>query len=233
VDPDHYHLLDTEIRRWERTSRTNWGELRSLRDNRGACCFRHDVLPDAVPVIKHYKDAMAKIRDFCGHPITAFFFRDWWSFSGKREYDLSELREKLIAEYLPRAGAEPRVRENFSDDDLRIREDVDREELCLSEMNDITNDGLLQLKRFGQLKRLWLDDMDGITGEGIDALCALSELEWLAICSRSTAFQAKHLYVLGKLPKLKTLFVDGKLLRKKGVRNELSTRLPNVTICER
>ncbi|HRI64720.1 MAG TPA: hypothetical protein PK156_10775, partial [Polyangium sp.] len=57
-----YHLLDTEIRKWERTYRVSWDKLERLRANRGECCFRHDYLPKEVDIVKRYKDSMKKSK---------------------------------------------------------------------------------------------------------------------------------------------------------------------------
>ncbi|HRI64721.1 MAG TPA: hypothetical protein PK156_10780 [Polyangium sp.] len=96
--------------------------------------------------------------------------------------------------------------------------DAGCQELCLSEMHDITNSGLVGLKRFENLERLWLDDMDGITGDGIEALCAIPKLKRLSICSKSSAFQPNQFVVLNGAPRLRELFVDPNLLKRSSKR---------------
>lgn len=97
----------------------------------------------------------------------------------------------------------------------------------MSSMDDITDDGLQALVRFVQLERLWLDDMASITSKGIEALGVLTELQWLSICGLSAAVKPESLNVFTKLPKLKTLYVDG----TKREMEKLRTRLPKVVVC--
>jgi hypothetical protein len=116
VDPDHFHFLDAEVRRWERTTSTFRGKDYArgirLREDRAFYCYRHLDLP-ATDMVQRYDLAMNRASSegphCCGRTVSAFFYRDWWSVSSRCEYDLRQLRRGL-AKGLPQGADTPRVR---------------------------------------------------------------------------------------------------------------------------
>src|SRR5262249_9414636 len=80
---------------------------------------------------------------------------------------------------LPAAGDEPRRRPKpLKDADLpELRDAVD---LCLSEMEEITDVGLSHLTRMNKLERLWLDDLC-LTDAGIEHIAGLTGMKRLSL----------------------------------------------------
>ena len=98
VDPDHFHFLDAEVRRWERRATSFHGQSftkrMKLRANRAFYCYRYMDLPDTA-LVQKYQAAMdrasAPSPPGCNRPVTAFFYRDWWSVFSRYESDLRQL----------------------------------------------------------------------------------------------------------------------------------------------
>jgi hypothetical protein len=121
VDPDHFHFLDAEVRRWERNPETKaqgfrgQGYVRSLRlrENRAFYCYKYMDLPDTT-LVQKYQAAMDKASSpqlpGCKRQVTAFFFRDWWSLHSRYEHDLRQLLHALRQPNFPAADMQPRTR---------------------------------------------------------------------------------------------------------------------------
>jgi hypothetical protein len=120
VDPDHFHFLDAEVRRWEREPATKaekfhgqpFVRARNLRKHRAFYCYRYMDLPSTA-LVQKYEAAMEKARAArppgCNRQVTAFFFRDWWSLHSRYEWDLQALLSGLNQD-LPAGGAQARTR---------------------------------------------------------------------------------------------------------------------------
>jgi hypothetical protein len=121
VDPDHFHFLDAEVRRWERNPAIKaqrfrgQGYVRSvkLRESRAFYCYRYMDLPDTT-LVQKYQAAMDKASSShspgCNRQVTAFFFRDWWSLHSRYEHDLRQLLHALRQPDFPAADRQPRAR---------------------------------------------------------------------------------------------------------------------------
>lgn len=121
VDPDHFHFLDAEMRRWERNPAIKaqrfrgQGYVRSvkLRESRAFYCYRYMDLPDTT-LVQKYQAAMDKASSSqspgCNRQVTAFFFRDWWSLHSRYEHDLRQLLHALRQPDFPAADRQPRTR---------------------------------------------------------------------------------------------------------------------------
>jgi hypothetical protein len=120
VDPDHFHFLDAEVRRWERNIQ-RWPEAsrdrgfarsRRLRENRAFYCYKYMDLPDTA-LVEKYQIAMRKASSprplGCHRYASAFFFRDWWSLHSRYEFDLRQLLNGL-GQSLPAATEDARMR---------------------------------------------------------------------------------------------------------------------------
>ena len=115
IDPDHFHFLDAEVRRWERGAGFRgkvFHQRLKLRENRGFYCYRYMDLPDTA-LVQKYQEAMdaasAPAAPGCGRPVTAFFYRDWWSVYSRYEFDLRQVARGL-RQGLPPGEAVPRAR---------------------------------------------------------------------------------------------------------------------------
>ena len=115
VDPDYYHLLDAEVRRWERKTgpRFRGKDYRrsfKLREGRGFYCYRYMDVPN-IALVQQYEQVVATASgappDGCGRPVRAFFFRDFWALQTRYEYDLRELARGLANGSLQPGGAMP------------------------------------------------------------------------------------------------------------------------------
>jgi hypothetical protein len=125
VDPDHFHFLDAEVRRWERNPAMKaqgfrgQGYFRSirLRENRAFYCYKYMDLPD-TSLVQKYQAAMDKASSpqspGCNRQVTAFFFRDWWSLHSRYEYDLRQLLHALRQPGFPAADRQPRTRDGLT-----------------------------------------------------------------------------------------------------------------------
>lgn len=114
VDPDHYHFLDAEVRRWERIQRNPasrshafrgalFARKKRLRENRSFYCYKYMDLPDTELVQKYQTvmdEASSRVQD---RTVTAFFYRDWWALHARYEYDLRQLRHGVRSGELPSA----------------------------------------------------------------------------------------------------------------------------------
>jgi len=121
VDPDHFHFLDAEVRRWERNPAMRAQEFSgkgfprtwNLRQCRSFYCYRYMDLPDTT-LVQKYQAAMDKASSShspgCNRQVTAFFFRDWWSLHSRYEHDLRQLLHALRQPDFPAADRQPRTR---------------------------------------------------------------------------------------------------------------------------
>jgi hypothetical protein len=123
VDAHYYHVIDEEVRHWERDAE-NRGRMfrdkrlfqayRSRAQQRGLYyCFRYFDLP-IIPFVQQHNQHLgeAPVEACCGvaRPLTAFIFRDWWGVTARYDFDLYELRRELSrpADPLPPGGESPR-----------------------------------------------------------------------------------------------------------------------------
>jgi hypothetical protein len=115
VDPDHFHFLDSEVRRWQRDlQRRRYVQALRLRQSRALYCYGYMDLPDTT-LVQKYQAAMDKASAAnppgCNRDVTAFFFRDWWSLQSRYEADLRQLLRGLQQGLLPAAGNRARTTE--------------------------------------------------------------------------------------------------------------------------
>ena len=115
IDPDYYHYLDSEIRKWERdpANRAFTGSafIKSIarQRQRQFYTYRYFDLPRIGCVQEHNDRTKAlPVETCCGmpRPINAFVFRDWWSLHSRWEADLRDLK-KALANGLPQGGVQP------------------------------------------------------------------------------------------------------------------------------
>jgi hypothetical protein len=239
VDPDHYHIIDGEVRRWERQLEcseelrsANISKLRRLQQNRSNHCYRHKDLPD-TPTVKIYKATMLKAKGpdpGCSRDVTTFFYRDWWSLYSREHRDVRDVLLRTKTGYLFAATPRPRQRVELTDADLGAHDPGTRK-LCLSSMQGITDAGLSHLRRFVGLEELWLDDMEHISDAGMAHLSQLSELKVLSICIDKLTDRA--LVSLRPLSKLDRLYYDSHNRNISGGLPALAHALPRVTIIAR
>ncbi len=121
VDPDYYHFLDSEIRKFERDPANSafrgrhFDKSIARRNQRRFYTYRHFDLPkDVVCVAEQFQ----RLRDLpineccgCERPIDAFVYRDWWSLHARWEFDIRELN-KEIKNGLALGGDKPRPYED-------------------------------------------------------------------------------------------------------------------------
>lgn len=215
VDPDHYHLLDGEIRRWERTDGTyERGRVKRLRDGRRFYCYRHDDLPSSreTTACNEYKERIAEIsRKYNGRDITAFFFRDTWALHERYVKDIRDLVFQSPLG-LPAAGDSPRPRMWLEDRDLAILS-LSRAQLELNlarkpsnRRMGITDAGLRQLRGLGLVQRLWLDGCD-VSDDGIASLGASEYVTFLSLAD-TTVTEACLQSIVRQFPNLQVLVLD-------------------------
>jgi len=209
VDPDHYHLLDVEIRRWERTDST--GErvrVQRLRDGRRFYCYQHRDLP-STPTCDDYKSKIATISSSNDRTVTAFFFRDSWALHERYVKDVRDLVfENQLG--LPAAGEVPRPRRWLVDGDLA---DVSKEqpELNLARKRShrrtgVTDAGLQRLGGLGSVQRVWLDACD-VSDDGISSLGTSENLRFLSLVDTRIT-EACLDTIARRFPNLQVLLLD-------------------------
>lgn len=115
IDPDYYHYLDAEIRKWERNPANRafvgpaFNKSIARQRQRQFYTYRYFDLPSIGCVQEHNQRIKGlPVEKCCGEPrpIDAFVFRDWWSLSARWESDLRDLK-KSLASGLPQGGDQP------------------------------------------------------------------------------------------------------------------------------
>lgn len=209
VDPDRYHLLDTEIRSWERSESVDFLRAKKLRDGRRYYQYRHWDLP-STPACDEYKEKVESAANKMSREVTAFFFRDAWSLHERWIKDLRDLvTESRIA--LPTPGPNARSRAWLTDGDLAAGIKIDSADLNLARPRsrrrlDLSDAGLSKLNDLGATTRMWIDSC-AVTDLGIASLPSSANLTLMSLSD--TEITAKGLtYLLARFPNLSTLVLD-------------------------
>jgi hypothetical protein len=219
VDPDHYHLFDVEIRRWERSNVKERARLQNLRNGRRFYCYRHYDLP-TVQVCDTYKNAIADVRQRCGRDITAFFYRDTWALHDRYIKDVRDLLSQN-AVGLPKPRHSPRERVWLRDEDLLScflsTNDLELNLACdRSEEANITDRGLQGLNGLGRTQWLWLDNA-AVGDAGVGCLGESRELRFLSLAgTRVTDACLKS--IAQQFPCLECLVLDNTSVTQSGAR---------------
>ena len=208
VDPDHFHLFDGEIRRWERTNSDERIRLNNLRSSRRFYYYRHYDLP-STSSSDLYKKKILEIGNACGREVTAFFFRDTWAFHERQLKDVKDLLFRYRFA-LPAAKDKPRKRQWLNDTHLN-NSLTNQTELNLARTRSyrrqgITNEGLSKLEGLGLIKSLWLDSCD-VNGNGLGSLRESKQLEFLSLADTPISDNCLQ-QVVELFPNLKTLILD-------------------------
>jgi hypothetical protein len=117
VDPDYFTRIDNEVRQWERglgrgLTRVTVSKLQSIRRTRGFSYLRFFDLPETPALIEYGKCfAEAPVEACCGapRPISAFFYRDWWSVASRWKFDIRCLATAVDENRVAAPPDEPRA----------------------------------------------------------------------------------------------------------------------------
>jgi hypothetical protein len=120
---------------------------------------------------------------------------------------LGELKQGLASQYLAAAAATARTRERFEDDDLTkgLANPESVTELCLAELENVTNMGVSSLGGLPNLQSLWLDRL-AIDGQGLTGLASINALRKLSLCK--TRVTDSCMDAVCRIPNLERLYLD-------------------------